>query len=196
LRSDNPETGPRSGSGLAFPEVKLIQSKRFADARGWFNEIYADDLAAPGALLAGIDFVQDNASLSVHPGTVRGLHFQMPPFGQGKLVTVLTGAVFDVTVDIRRASPTFGRYMAVELRAGTGQQLFVPVGFAHGFMTLVPDTVVFYKVTSRYAPNADRGILWNDPELGIAWPRVASEVQLSDKDRVLPTLRTATDLFP
>ena len=196
MRPDSPETVPHSGSGLPFPEVKLIQSKRFADPRGWFNEIYADALAAPGAILAGVAFVQDNASLSIHPGTVRGLHYQMPPFGQGKLVTVLTGAIFDVTVDIRRASPTFGRYMAVELRAGTGQQLFVPVGFAHGFMTLEPETVVFYKVTSRYAPEADRGILWNDPEIGIAWPRPAAEVRLSDKDRVLPALRTATDLFP
>ena len=196
MRADTPTIKPASGTGLALPEVKLIQSKRFADARGWFNEVYADDLVAAGAPLAGVTFVQDNASLSAHSGTIRGLHYQMPPFGQGKLVTVLAGAILDVAVDIRRASATFGRHVAVELKAGTGQQLYVPVGFAHGFMTLEADTVVFYKVTSRYAPNADRGILWNDPELGIAWPRAASEVQLSDKDRVLPTLRAATDLFP
>jgi dTDP-4-dehydrorhamnose 3,5-epimerase len=177
------------------PGPRLIRSKFFGDHRGWFNEIYSTDLAGPSGALPGVAFIQDNASLSAQPGTVRGLHFQLPPSAQGKLVMVLSGAIYDVAVDIRRSSPNFGRYEAVELRAGTGHQFFVPEGFAHGFMTLEPNTVVFYKVTNLYAPPVDRGIAWDDPDLGIAWPLPPTEVQLSDKDRKLPRLRDATELF-
>jgi dTDP-4-dehydrorhamnose 3,5-epimerase len=174
---------------------RLIRSRFFGDHRGWFNEIYSRDLFDPGGSLEGIGFIQDNASLSAQPGTVRGLHFQLPPSEQGKLVMVLSGAIFDVAVDIRRSSPNFGRYEAVELRAGTGHQFFVPAGFAHGFMTLEPNTVVFYKVTNLYAPKLDRGIAWNDPDIGIAWPLQPTEVQISDKDRTLPRLSDAVELF-
>jgi dTDP-4-dehydrorhamnose 3,5-epimerase len=173
---------------------RLVRSQLFSDERGWFQQIYADDLSAGGGTLAGMRFVQDNASLSVKPGTVRGLHFQLPPSAQDKLVTVLAGAIYDVAVDIRRSSPNFGRHDAVELRAGTGDQFFIPAGFAHGFMTLEPNTVVFYKVSRPYAPRDERGIAWNDPALGIAWPMTA-EV-LSTKDASLPALGDAAELFP
>jgi len=176
-------------------QPRLIRSKFFGDHRGWFNELYSDALTDETGPLAGVKFVQDNASLSATPGTVRGLHFQLPPAAQDKLVTVLSGAIYDVAVDIRRSSPSFGRYEAVELRAGTGHQFFVPAGFAHGFMTLEPNTVVFYKVSNLYAPSLDRGIAWDDPDIGIIWPLSMKDVQLSDKDRALPRLAATTDLF-
>ena len=175
-------------------DVRLIKAKHFGDQRGWFCEIYAGEMAGAGGALEHLTFVQDNASLSTHIGTVRGLHYQAPPFAQDKLLSVMCGAIFDVAVDIRRSSPTFGRHVSFELRAGTGHQLFIPAGFAHGFMTLEPNSVVFYKVTKPYAPDFDRGILWNDPDLGIDWPM--QETHISQKDEGLPRLRSVADFFP
>jgi dTDP-4-dehydrorhamnose 3,5-epimerase len=164
----------------------LVAARRFGDHRGFFLETYsARDFAALGIADA---FVQDNHSLSAVPGTIRGLHCQVPPEAQAKLVRVLRGAILDVAVDIRRSSATFGRHVAVELSAENVHQLYVPVGFAHGFCTLTPDTEVAYKVTAPYAPEAERAIAWDDPAIGIAWPFAADQVRLSDKDRAAPRL--------
>lgn len=165
---------------LAIADVKLVTPKIFRDNRGFFSEVYKQD-----ALKAlGIDevFVQDNHAFSRAAHVVRGLHFQTAPFAQGKLIRVTRGAIFDVAVDIRHGSPTFGRHVSVTLSADNWQQLWVPVGFAHGYCTLEPDTEVLYKTTARYAPECDRGIAWNDPALGIAWPVAAGVAVLSDRD--------------
>ncbi|MBN8911426.1 MAG: dTDP-4-dehydrorhamnose 3,5-epimerase [Rhizobiales bacterium] len=176
-----------------MPDVKLISPQKFGDHRGFFSETYSKrGLAEAGIAL---DFVQDNHSLSAAKGTMRGLHFQTPPFAQDKLVRVTRGAILDVAVDIRRGSPTYGQHVSVELSADNWHQLLVPIGFAHGFMTLEPDTEVLYKVTNVYAPECDRGLLWNDPDLGIAWPTAATDAVLSDKDRKHPRLRDLTDAF-
>jgi dTDP-4-dehydrorhamnose 3,5-epimerase len=142
-----------------------------------------------------MEFVQDNHSLSVEKGVVRGLHFQLPPFAQDKLVRVVRGRILDVAVDIRRSSPTFGQHVAVEISAESWNQILVPAGFAHGFVTLEANTEVIYKVTNYYAPQCDRGILWNDPALGINWPIAAGEAILSDKDKKQPLMADAPDLF-
>jgi dTDP-4-dehydrorhamnose 3,5-epimerase len=177
----------------ALPGVKLLTPRRFGDARGWFCETWNRRVLAD----AGIDhdFVQDNQSLSRPVGTVRGLHFQLPPFAQAKLVRVLRGAILDVAVDLRRASPTYGRSVAVRLDAENGAQLYVPVGFAHGFCTLEPDTEVFYKVSAPYSAAHDRGLAWDDPALAVAWPVTAAQAVLSDKDRKQPTLAELGPLF-
>ncbi len=171
---------------LDIPAVKLIVPVRHGDHRGFFSEVYN----RKGLALAGIDieFVQDNHSLSAERGTVRGLHVQVPPFAQDKLVRVTRGSVYDVAVDLRRGSPTFGRHATVVLTAREGNQVLVPAGFAHGLMTLEVDTEVLYKVSDYYAPSHDRGILWNDPALGIPWPFEEADAVLSDKDRVQPRL--------
>lgn len=173
---------------LPLPGAKLVRPRRFGDARGWFMETFKSDMFAEAGLPT--DFRQDNASFSAKAGTLRGLHYQLPPFGQAKLIQVVRGRILDVIVDIRRSSPDFGRHVAVELSAEAGDMLFVPDGFAHGFCTLVDDTEVRYKVTAPYAPSHDRGLLWNDPALGIRWP-VEGEPVLSDKDKVNPTLAAA-----
>ena len=178
---------------IGLDDVRLVKAKQFSDPRGWFCEIYTDEMTKAGGALEHLRFVQDNASLSKRIGTVRGLHYQAVPHAQDKLLAVMAGAIFDVAVDIRKSSPTFGLHVSFELRAGTGDLLIIPAGFAHGFMTLEPDSVVFYKVSSPYAPEYDRGILWNDPELGIAWPSAGTEV--SQRDARLPPLRAAVDLF-
>ncbi|GEP12329.1 dTDP-4-dehydrorhamnose 3,5-epimerase [Methylobacterium gnaphalii] len=166
---------------------------RHGDNRGWFSEVYrADRLAQAG--IANL-FVQDNQSFSAPAGTLRGLHFQTPPAAQAKLVRVLAGAILDVAVDIRRSSPTFGKYVAVRLDAEGGEQLFVPHGFAHGFCTLEPNTMVAYKVDAYYSPAHDRAIAWNDPEIGISWPVGEAEASLSAKDRAAPRLADAPELF-
>lgn len=166
--------------------VKLVTPKRFGDTRGFFSETYnAQSLAQVGITDV---FVQDNHSLSAEPGTVRGLHFQCPPSAQVKLVRVVRGVILDVAVDIRRDSPTFGQHVAVELSAENWQQLYVPAGFAHGFCTLVPDTEVVYKVTDYYAPEADAGLAWNDPGIGIDWPDFAG-AQVSGKDAQWPGIK-------
>ena len=171
---------------LALAEVKLVSAGRASDSRGYFAETYVRrDFAA-----AGIphEFVQDNLSLSRAAGTVRGLHFQIPPFAQAKLVRVLRGRVFDVCVDLRRSSPRYGKHVTVELAADGNDQLFVPTGFAHGFCTLEPDTEVFYKVDAVYSAEHERGLDWSDPALAIAWPVGKGDAILSDKDAALPRL--------
>lgn len=142
------------------------------------------------AIAAGIEvrFVQDNQSFSALAGTIRGLHFQRPPHGQAKLVRCLRGSIMDYAVDIRRESPTYGQYVAAKLTAEGGEQLFVPIGFAHGFVTLEANVEIAYKVSDVYAPECDGGIVWNDPTIGIDWPLPATGAVLSDKDKVLPTL--------
>jgi len=169
-----------------LPDIRIFIPKRVGDARGYFAEWYnARDLGA-----AGVDcrFVQDNLSFSRAPGTLRGLHFQTPPHAQDKLIGVLQGAIFDVAVDIRRGSPTYGRHVAAELSAELGNQIFVPKGFAHGFCTLKPDTLVAYKVTDFYYLESDAGIAWNDPDIAIHWPIDGLPTQISDRDSRLPRL--------
>lgn len=170
----------------AIEAVRIITPRRFNDERGFFAETWS----RKAFLAAGIDFdfVQDNHSLSRRAGTLRGLHFQSPPFAQDKLVRVVRGRMLDVAVDLRRASPTFGQHVAVELSAENGRQLLVPVGFAHGFCTLEDDTEVLYKVSADYAPAHDHGIAFDDPTLGIAWPFKAQNLILSEKDRGHPRL--------
>jgi dTDP-4-dehydrorhamnose 3,5-epimerase len=133
-------------------------------------------------------FIQDNQSLSLHRGTLRGLHFQIPPLAQAKLVRVLRGAIFDVAVDIRRGSATYGKFASVILSADNGCQLFVPAGFAHGFCTLQPDTEVLYKVDAPYSRDHERGLVWNDATVGIPWPVPAEDVRVLDRDREFPRL--------
>lgn len=174
-----------------------ITPRRFGDERGWFSEVFK----AEALREAGIDveFVQDNESFSVTPGTIRGLHYQIDPHPQAKLVRVVRGRVLDVAVDVRRGSPTFGRHVAVELTASLGNQLLVPVGFAHAFCTLEPDVHVAYKVSGRYARECERTIRWDDPELAIEWPEWSDlgvdGPTLSAKDAAGPGLAEQPDLF-
>jgi dTDP-4-dehydrorhamnose 3,5-epimerase len=167
-------------------EVKEIRPVRHHDPRGFFSEIFRESLLREHGI--GVAFVQENHSLSLDRGVVRGLHFQIPPAGQAKLVRVAVGSVLDVAVDIRRGSPTYGRHVAIVLSAEQGNQLFVPEGFAHGFCTLEPNTEVVYKVSGYYSPAHDKGLAWDDPALAIAWPVPAAEALLSDKDRRHPSL--------
>jgi dTDP-4-dehydrorhamnose 3,5-epimerase len=177
----------------AIPEVKEIRPVRHGDARGFFSEIFREDVLRQH----GIDpsFIQENHSLSVERGVVRGLHFQIPPMAQAKLVRVAAGAILDVAVDIRAGSPSYGRHVAVVLSAAEGNQLFVPEGFAHGFCTLEPNTEVVYKVNRYYSREHDRGLMWNDPALGIAWAAGEQEAVLSDKDRRQPRLAELPPFF-
>ena len=162
----------------------LIKPRRFADERGWFMESWSRRTLAELGVEA--EFVQDNHSLSIPVGTLRGLHFQLPPHAQGKLVRCTAGRVMDYALDIRRGSPTWGRWVGTELSAENGHQLWVPVGFAHAFVTLEPDTEIAYKVTDYYAPACDAGIRWDS--VGIDWPLPPSGPVLSDKDKTLPPL--------
>lgn len=174
---------------LALSEVLEITPPKFGDDRGFFSETYnAEKLAE-----AGIDlvFVQDNHSLSAAKGVLRGLHYQLPPKAQDKLVRVIKGAIFDVAVDIRRGSPTFGNWVGLEISAAKWNQILVPKGFAHGFLTLEPDTEVVYKVTDVYSPEHDRGIRFDDADIGIDWPLEPGSMQLSDKDRRAPSFAGA-----
>jgi dTDP-4-dehydrorhamnose 3,5-epimerase len=171
---------------LDIAGVKLIEPKRHGDHRGFFCETYSKPKFAEAGI--DLDFVQDNHSKSAAAGTLRGLHFQAPPTPQAKLVRVVRGAVLDVAVDIRRGSPTFGKHVAAELNEENFHQLLVPVGFAHGFVTLVPDTEVIYKVSGPYAPDCEGGLAWNDPQLAIDWRFTADDVTLSARDREWTTL--------
>jgi dTDP-4-dehydrorhamnose 3,5-epimerase len=177
----------------AIPAVKIVTPKKHGDARGFFSEVYSR--AAWDE--AGLDliFVQDNHSFSAAIGTLRGLHFQTPPFAQAKLVRVTRGRVLDVAVDIRRSSPTFGQHVAVELSAENWRQLLIPIGFAHGFITLEPDVEALYKTTALYSAAHDRGLAWDDPDIRIDWPTPAGGPILSDKDRRWPRLKDAPELF-
>ncbi|MFC3173278.1 dTDP-4-dehydrorhamnose 3,5-epimerase [Novosphingobium bradum] len=171
---------------LPIPGLIEITPRRHGDERGYFAEIFRLDLFCQEAGEA--TFVQENESLSSRVGTIRGLHFQTEPFAQGKLVRCTAGAVFDVAVDLRAGSATFGRWAAVELTPEKGNQLWIPAGFAHGFCTLKPDTVINYKVTAYYSAQHDKGLAWNDPAIAIAWPALADAETLSAKDRVQPLL--------
>ena len=167
--------------------VQLIESVRHGDARGWFTEVHSDRAFAARGI--EVRFVQDNHSLSRPRFTLRGLHFQTPPHGQDKLVRCLRGRIFDVAVDVRVGSPTYGRWVASELSAENGRQMFVPVGFAHAFLTLEDDCEVAYKCSDVYAPDCDGGLRWDDPAISIDWPLPAGAVpELSAKDRRLPRL--------
>ena len=178
---------------LDIPEVKLLTPPRYHDPRGFFSETWS----AKREAAAGIPepFVQDNHSLSVPRGTVRGLHLQVAPSVQGKLVRCVRGAIWDVAVDVRHGSATFGRHVASVLSAENWCQLWVPGGFLHGFCTLEPDTEVIYKVTAYYDRAAERGVVWNDPDLALPWPVAEDAAVLSDKDRVLPRLRDCLPWF-
>lgn len=171
---------------LGLDGIIEIIPKKFGDARGYFAETYAR--GSFHAIGIAQDWVQDNQSFSQEKGVLRGLHFQVAPFAQDKLIRVLRGAIFDVAVDIRKNSPTFGRWVSCTISAVAFNQLYVPTGFAHGFVTLEPDTEVFYKVSAPYAPDCDRSINFADPAIDIAWPLPASGPILSDKDRNAPLL--------
>ncbi|OZB17109.1 MAG: dTDP-4-dehydrorhamnose 3,5-epimerase [Hyphomonas sp. 34-62-18] len=165
---------------LAIPDVKLVTPPRFGDDRGFFSETYnAEKFKAAGI---DADFVQDNHSLSAQTGTVRGLHFQAPPFAQAKLVRCLRGAIVDVAVDVRKGSPTYGKWVKAELSAENGVQIYVPRGFLHGFATLVPDTEIAYKVDNYYSKECDGAVIWNDPSLAIDWGIDPATATLSAKD--------------
>lgn len=172
---------------LTLKGAALIEPVVHGDHRGFFMESYNEALLKE----AGIhyDFIQDNQSLSAQPGVIRGLHYQLNPKAQTKLLRVVSGAIYDVIVDVRRSSPTFGQWQGFILSEFNHRQLLVPKGFAHGFCTLVPNTQVMYKVDEYYSPEHDRGILWNDPALGIDWP--TSNTILSEKDQKHPLLRDA-----
>ena len=174
--------------------VTLIKPRRIGDDRGWFSETFK--LRELAALGIGDSFVQDNHSMSAKVGTLRGLHFQTPPHAQAKLVRCVRGRLLDVAVDVRRGSPTYGRHVAAELSAANGHQLYVPVGFLHGFLTLEADCEVIYKVTDYYAPDCDGGIRYDDPAIGVAWPDLPGGLTLSDKDTRLPTLAEFDSPFP
>jgi dTDP-4-dehydrorhamnose 3,5-epimerase len=178
---------------LAIPDVKLIKTNRFSGGRGYFCETFRRPAFAEQGIVC--DFLQDNQSCSDRIGTVRGLHFQRPPFAQAKLIRVLSGAIFDVAVDLRRFSPSFGKHVAIELDSESGEQLLVPSGLAHGFCTLQPRTIVFYKVDQVYAPSDDSGVYWADPALAINWHLTVSKAHLSPKDRTLPRFNQLGSVF-
>ena len=178
---------------LTIPDIKVIRPKKFGDHRGFFSETYNKQALAQASI--ALDFVQDNHSLSVSRGVIRGLHFQVPPFAQDKLVRVVRGAIFDVAVDLRRCSPTFGQHVSAVISAEEWNQILVPVGFAHGFCTLEQNTEVIYKVTSYYSPTHDKGVRWNDPALGIDWPVRENAAIVSDKDKVQPLLSELEHAF-
>ncbi len=171
----------------------LVTPESFSDERGAFSETYSR--RALKDVLGEVDFIQDNYSISHRRGTLRGLHFQLPPLVQAKLVRVARGAIFDVAVDLRPDSPTYRRHVSAELSAANRAQLFVPAGFAHGFCTLEDDVEVLYKVDAYYSAEHDRGIVWSDPDLGIDWPVTQSEVILSDKDSRAPRLSVIAPPF-
>ncbi|KQL21325.1 dTDP-4-dehydrorhamnose 3,5-epimerase [Cytobacillus solani] len=170
-----------------FSDVKILCPKVHGDHRGFFMESFNESVLEKMGL--NYKFIQDNQSLSKEPGTIRGLHYQLSPKSQTKLVRVLSGAVYDVVLDIRRNSPTFGQWEGFILSEYNFRQLLVPKGFAHGFCTLVPNTQILYKVDEYYSPEHDRGILWNDSELNISWP--TSNPILSKKDEIWPVLKKA-----
>lgn len=171
---------------LPLAGLAKLTPTRLGDHRGYFSEVFKEGWFREN--VADVTFVQENESLSAAVGTVRGLHFQLDPFAQGKLVRCIAGKIFDLAVDIRVGSPTYGRWYGTELSMENGEQLWIPAGFAHGFATLVPDCVISYKVTAPYSAASDRGLLWNDPAIGIEWPLPLERAILSDKDKVQPTL--------
>jgi dTDP-4-dehydrorhamnose 3,5-epimerase len=178
---------------LDIPEILLVTPKKFGDGRGYFMETYS--AAEYSEFGIKTTFVQDNQSLSERLGTIRGLHFQTPPKPQAKLIRVLHGRIFDVAVDLRRDSPTYGRWCGAVLTAEAGEQLFIPRGFGHGFCTLEPGTEVAYKVDEYYAPECEVGLIWDDPTIGISWPITRAEAVLSERDRKLPAFSSFDSPF-
>jgi dTDP-4-dehydrorhamnose 3,5-epimerase len=181
------------GSALSSDLPRIIVPKRHVDDRGWFSETFHEKRLREFGITCR--FVQDNQSSSKRAGTLRGLHFQVPPAAQAKLVSVVRGRILDVAVDIRRGSATFGKYVSTELSAETGLQVYVPVGFAHGFVTLEDDVVVMYKVSDFYSHAHECGIFWNDPEIAFPWPFKEAEIIVSDKDKRLSFLREFASPF-
>ena len=179
---------------LGIKDVKLLTPQRFNDPRGFFSETWNQvrfaDAGIPGP------FIQDNHAVSTEAGVLRGLHCQIGPNAQGKLIRCTKGAIYDVAVDVRQGSPTYGKYVGAEISAGNWTQIWVPVGFLHGYCTLTAETEVIYKVTGAYDKPAERGVIWNDPDLQIDWPVSPEQVILSDKDKLLPRLRDVPTLFP
>lgn len=178
---------------LEIPDVKVIKPKKHGDHRGFFSEVYNKSLFSEHGI--DLDFIQDNQSYSAQAGTLRGLHYQGGEFAQDKLVRCVRGRILDVAVDIRKGSPTFGKWVSAEISAEEWNQILVPVGFAHAILTLVPDTEIIYKVTNYYAPTHDFGIRWNDPDLGIDWGMAESDVVLSDKDKAQPFFKDVVHWF-
>ncbi len=176
-----------------LPDVLLLTPERRGDSRGFLSETYSRRALSAAGI--DVDFVQENHTLSTARHTLRGLHFQIPPFAQAKLVRVTRGAVLDVAVDIRRGSPTHGRHVSVVISADAWNQIYLPVGFAHGFLTLSPDTEVVYKVGAYYSPAHDRGLAFDDPDLAIAWKVPPDDLVLSDKDRRNPKLADLPPAF-
>jgi dTDP-4-dehydrorhamnose 3,5-epimerase len=177
----------------AIAGVRIIRPKRHRDARGFFSEVARDDVFKANGIVD--TFVQENVSRSTAAGTLRGLHFQLSPKAQAKLLRVTQGAILDVAVDIRRSSPTFGKHVALELSADNGTLFYVPAGFAHGFVTLVPNTEVTYKVSDYWSAEHERGLLWCDPALGIVWPFAKDQVTITPRDASYPGLAELTDTF-
>lgn len=174
---------------LGIPDVLELIPKRFGDERGYFSEVYNKKTLEAHDI--SLEFVQDNQSYSARKGVLRGLHYQLPPFAQDKLVRVLQGSILDIAVDIRRNSNSFGKWVSLEVSASKGNQILVPKGFAHGFITLEEHTIVAYKVSGYYSASHDRNIRYDDPDLAIDWPQLDSEFQLSDKDMAAPYLKDA-----
>jgi dTDP-4-dehydrorhamnose 3,5-epimerase len=181
---------------MSFDSVDLprvVVPKRHVDDRGWLSETFHEKRLRDIGITCR--FVQDNLSSSKRAGTLRGFHFQLPPVAQAKLVSVLRGRILDVAVDVRSGSPTFGKHVSIELSAEPQRQLYVPVGFAHGYVALEDDVVVMYKVSDYYAPAHDSGFCWNDPDIAFPWPFKDADIITSDKDRRLPFLKEFTSPF-
>ncbi len=178
---------------LEIPEVKVIKPKKNLDNRGYFSEVYSNKSMKENGV--DLNFLQDNQSLSVDINVVRGLHYQAEPFAQDKLLRCLTGSLLDVAVDLRKDSPTFGKHIKKVISAENFEQILVPIGFAHGFVTLEENTTVLYKVTNFYSPNHDFGVFWNDPELGIDWGIDVSKAIVSEKDQKQPHFKDLKNLF-
>lgn len=171
---------------LDIPDVKILKPVRHKDQRGFFSEIFSQPtLQAAGLQL---DIAQENFAFSIQQNTIRGLHYQTPPYAQDKLIQVVRGAIFDVALDLRNGSPWFGQFVGAEISADNWNQILVPAGFAHGLCTLEPNTAVIYKVTAPYSPDHEGGICWNDPDLQIPWPISPQDALLSDRDQSLPRL--------
>jgi dTDP-4-dehydrorhamnose 3,5-epimerase len=182
-----------SSSKISIGVPRIVVPRRHFDDRGWFSETFNKSRLRDVGI--SCDFVQENQSSSTRAGTLRGLHFQLPPAAQAKLVIVVRGKIVDVAVDIRCGSPTYGKHIATEISAESGHQLYVPVGFAHGFLTLEDNVLVTYKVSHNYSPAHDAGIRWNDPDIAFPWPIKEADVILSEKDRQLPFLSEFSSPF-
>jgi dTDP-4-dehydrorhamnose 3,5-epimerase len=180
---------------MVAPDLpRIVTTKRHVDKRGWFSESFHEQRLRELGIICR--FVQDNQSSSNNAGTLRGLHFQLPPAAQAKLVMVVRGKILDVAVDVRRGSPTYGKHISAELSADCGRQLYIPIGFAHGFLTLTDDVLVIYKVSEYYAPAYDSGLRFDDPDISVPWPMSKDTIVISDKDARLPYLREFDSPFP